>query len=58
VGGDVGETEAHHALAFWRLRLRFARLIWVPDNQKVWTADNAPPRELVASFLFLGQPDS
>jgi 3',5'-cyclic AMP phosphodiesterase CpdA len=41
LAGDVGETEAHLALAFGRLRSRFARLIWVPGNHELWTTDGS-----------------
>ncbi len=39
LAGDVGETEAHLALAFAWLRPRFAQVIWVPGNHELWTSD-------------------
>jgi 3',5'-cyclic AMP phosphodiesterase CpdA len=39
LAGDVGETEAHLAMAFDLLRPRFAKLFWVPGNHELWTTD-------------------
>jgi 3',5'-cyclic AMP phosphodiesterase CpdA len=41
LAGDVGETEDHLAMAFDRLRPRFAQLIWVPGNHELWTTDRS-----------------
>ena len=37
MGGDVGETEEHLALAVDELSKRFAKLFWVPGNHELWT---------------------
>lgn len=40
LGGDVGETEDHLALAIDVLSRKFARLLWVPGNHELWTLPN------------------
>ena len=41
LAGDIGETEAHLALAFEHLKRRFAKLIWVPGNHELWTVEQS-----------------
>lgn len=46
LGGDVGETAEHLALAFRTLIPRFRQIVWVPGNHELWTssADGHPVR--------------
>lgn len=46
LGGDVGETAEHLALAFRSLIPRFRQIVWVPGNHELWTtsADDRPVR--------------
>lgn len=36
IAGDVGETEAHLALAFDALQPKFGQLLWTPGNHELW----------------------
>lgn len=37
IGGDVGETLSHLALALEAATRRFRRVLWVPGNHELWT---------------------
>lgn len=55
LAGDVGETEAHLAMAFATLRERFARLIWVPGNHELWASGGLRGEARYASSVALAR---